>query len=90
MISTSNRNLLSLSLPVASSIIELCIHDNHEVGADVDSPAEVAWDDHDLHRSRGEQLLHHLTLQLRETLMEIANTITQCLHQSLNNNEQIQ
>ena len=53
------------SLPVASSIIELCIHDHHKVGTDVDSPAEVAGDDHHLHRSRGEQLLHYLTLQLR-------------------------
>lgn len=86
MTSASNRIYCYQSLPVAPSIVELCIHDNHKVGADVDSPAEVAGDHHDLHCSRGEQLLHHLTLQLRQTLMEVTHTIAKRLHQSLNNN----
>ena len=78
-----NWNVNGQSLPVPSSIIVLCIHDNHKVGTDVDTPAEVARDDHDLDSPGGEQLLHHLPLQVRETLVEVAYTVAQRLYQSL-------
>lgn len=75
---------------MAPSIIKLCIHDNHQMGTDVYSPAEVAWDDHDLNRPWREQLLHYLPLKIWQTLMKVANTVAQRLNQSLENYKQNQ
>lgn len=68
---------------MAPPIVELGVHDNHQVGTNVDSPAEVARDDHHLHSSRREQLLDYFLLNVRETLVDVANTVAQCLNQCL-------
>ncbi len=65
------------------AIVELRVHDDHEVAADHQTPAETAGDHQQLDSSRGEQLLHHLPLQLRQALVEIRNTVGQRLNQSL-------
>lgn len=70
-------------LPVAPAVVELCIHDDNEVSADSQAPAQAARHDEQLDGARGEQLLHHLALQLRQALVEVGHTVGERLDKGL-------
>ena len=69
--------------PVTPPIIELCIHDYHQVSTDPKPPAEASGHHQQLDGSRGEQLLHNFALQIRQSFVKICNTIGQRLNESL-------
>ena len=75
-----------MTLPVSSSIIVLCIHNNHQVGLSNHCPTEATRHNHDLNGSQHEQLLNNLSLLVWQALMKVGNAIAYGLNQSLDKN----
>ena len=68
---------------MATPIIMLGVHNDHKVGVGFHAPAEAARGHEHLNGTRQEQLLYHPPLEVRETLMEVGNTISECFNQGL-------
>ena len=73
--------------PVSPAIVELSVHDDNEVRADVQPPAEAARDHQQLDSARRVQLLHDLAFQIRQPLVQVGNTVGESLDQSLGGRE---
>ena len=65
------------------SIVELRVHDDDEVGGEVEAPGEVPWDDHHLDGARLKQLLDELPLQVRQPLVQVRHAVRHRLFQRL-------
>lgn len=65
------------------AIVELCVHDDDKMSEDVESPAEVTSDDGHLYSPWVKQLFHQSVVTLRQTFVDVCNTLRQCLLQRL-------